>query len=77
MAIDNIIDNQKGVHMQIETFNFKKNDGWSVKSFPKLDSDNTLILSFSSPDFFNNTKPFDELKKSLSPGTICRMLNFW
>lgn len=50
--------------MILETFQFNsgsKDKGWSVKQFPDLDSENTLILIFSSPDFINHQEPINEL----------------
>ncbi|MBS0287805.1 MAG: FIST C-terminal domain-containing protein [Proteobacteria bacterium] len=50
--------------MKVETFHYKKVGGWSVKSFPPLDSENTLILAFCAPEFFNNCSPLQDLKKA-------------
>lgn len=47
--------------MELQTFHYKKNEGWSVASFPALDSENTLILLFASPSFIDDPKPFAEL----------------
>ncbi len=35
--------------MQIETFSFQPNRGWSVPVFPDLDSESTLVLAFGCP----------------------------
>ena len=35
--------------MQIETFSFLPNRGWSVPAFPDLDSESTLVLAFGCP----------------------------
>jgi hypothetical protein len=32
--------------MRAETFFFTKETGWSVPTFPELDSDSTLVLAF-------------------------------
>ncbi|GEM_PF-167690 len=47
--------------MELETFQFTKKQGWSVKNFPDLDSENTLILIFADPEFINDPSPIDEL----------------
>lgn len=49
--------------MELQTFQYKDNQGWSVKTFPSLDSDNTLILLFCSPDFINQPQIIRELAK--------------
>lgn len=51
--------------MKLETFKYIENSGWSIKDFPKdLDSENTLILTFFSSDFYDQLKPFEELKQA-------------
>lgn len=47
--------------MKIEKFIFSENSGWSVASFPALDSEETLVLVFSSADYFDNQAPIKEL----------------
>lgn len=49
--------------MILQTFQFIKSKGWSVKDFPDLDSENTLILMFSAPEFINEPGPIQELAK--------------
>lgn len=48
--------------MILQTFQYK-NGKWSVNSFPELDSENTLVLIFSSPSFIENPSPIKELAK--------------
>lgn len=55
--------------MQIETIQYQSHSGWS-NAFPELDSENTLVLNFFSPDFINNTVPFTELKKAYPKAII-------
>ncbi len=50
--------------MQLKIIQFNKSSGWSAKPSSALDSENTLILNFFSPEYINNTEPFRELKKS-------------
>jgi hypothetical protein len=49
--------------MKLETFQYIKDKGWSVKDFPQMDSDQTLILAFSSPGMINTSEAFTELAK--------------
>ena len=48
-------------NMELETFQYSKEKGWSVKHFPKLDSENTLILVFADPEFINNPLPLADI----------------
>lgn len=48
--------------MKLETFQFNDNK-WSIQEFPDLDSEDTLILIFSSPEYGNRLHPFQELVK--------------
>jgi hypothetical protein len=50
--------------MQLETFQYIKNNGWSVDKFPDLDSEQTLILIFAAPEFIHHIEPIQELYKS-------------
>ena len=56
--------------MQVETFNYTEGEGWSVSSFPLLDSSNTLILIFAAPNFIENPKPIAELIKAYPKAKI-------
>lgn len=56
--------------MKIETFNYTVEKGWSVSSFPKLDSSNTLILIFAAPQFIDHPKPIAELIKAYPQSKI-------
>lgn len=47
--------------MIIETIRYQKEKGWSKPEFPNLDSENTLILIFSAPEFFDDTAPIKTL----------------
>lgn len=49
--------------MQVETIQYTTKEGWSIKEFPKLDSDQTLILVFAAPEFLNNPEPIKELSR--------------
>lgn len=56
--------------MKLETFNFVEGKGWSIKPFPDLDSENTLVLAFSDPKFLNNLEPIHELSRHFSKSKI-------
>jgi hypothetical protein len=47
--------------MKLETFYYTKDKGWSIKSFPKMDSEQTLILAFAAPEIINDLSPLQEL----------------
>src|SRR5690348_10361830 len=48
--------------MELATF-FYRDGQWSVKSFPALDSENTLVLVFAAPSYADDPKPIAELAK--------------
>lgn len=47
--------------MKLETFTFMPEQGWSVKTFPPLDSANTLVVVFGASSFLDNPAPIQEL----------------
>ncbi|MDP1601686.1 MAG: FIST N-terminal domain-containing protein [Legionella sp.] len=47
--------------MEMESFQYIENTGWSVDRFPELDSPKTLVLIFASPIFKNHDEPIKEL----------------
>lgn len=49
--------------MELSTFYYTKKSGWSVKTFPELDSKDTLVLIFASPEFIENPAPIQEIAK--------------
>lgn len=50
--------------MKLKTFQFRgKEKEWSIEKFPDLDSENTLVLIFSAPEFISNPSPIIELSK--------------
>lgn len=48
--------------MEIETFQYRANQGWSKGFAPEMDSENTLILVFAAPSFIDSSEPLNELK---------------
>ncbi len=55
--------------MKLATFQFKDQQ-WTVKSFPKWDSPNTLILIFAAPQFADNPEPITTLTKAYPTAKI-------
>lgn len=49
--------------MQVETFFYNDDKGWSVPQFPALDSEHTLLIIFASEKFGNNSLPYEQLKE--------------
>jgi hypothetical protein len=47
--------------MELETFEFRPAIGWSVESFPSLDSENTLVLVFGGAGMIDDPAPIAEL----------------
>lgn len=48
--------------MELETIQYHNGKGWTVNLFPKLDSENTLIMVFGAPEFAKHQEPIKELK---------------
>lgn len=49
--------------MILKTLKFIKDKGWLPDTFPDLDSENTLIIIFSAPEYIQDAKPIKELAK--------------
>ncbi len=47
--------------MQLSTFSFQAGSGWSLPSFPSLDSPQTLVMVFAAPEYIDNPAPLAEL----------------
>ncbi len=47
--------------MELSSFSFDVDNGWSVESFPTLDSPQTLILVFGASEFVDTPKPLSDL----------------
>jgi hypothetical protein len=56
--------------MQVKTFHYKKNTGWSINQFPALDSKDTLVLAFCAPEYFDNPEPLIELRAAYPQSCI-------
>lgn len=49
--------------MNLQTFQYLQGKGWSIETFPNVDSENTLILVFAAPEFIDHPEPIQELAK--------------
>ena len=47
--------------MKLSTFSFEPASGWSLKEFPALDSEQTLVMVFASPDYLDQPEALWEL----------------
>lgn len=57
--------------MDLETFAYIKDQGWSVDEFPKIDSPNTLVIIFGAPEYIDNQAPIQQLLKAYPLAKIC------
>ncbi|MFO1257094.1 MAG: FIST N-terminal domain-containing protein [Gammaproteobacteria bacterium] len=48
--------------MKIYTLTYDKQNGWSEKNFPPVDSNNTLVIVFGSSKFINHAEPIAALR---------------
>jgi hypothetical protein len=47
--------------MKLSTFSFEPVDGWSVSAFPAMDSEQTLVMVFASPEYLEQPSALEEL----------------
>jgi hypothetical protein len=47
--------------MQIETFEYSRDRGWSVEDFPALDSEQTLVVLFGDREYLDDGEAIEEL----------------
>ncbi|KTD32322.1 FIST N domain protein [Legionella moravica] len=50
--------------MEIQSFQYIIGQGWSLDAFPDLDSEQTLVLVFASPELIHHRAPILELAKA-------------
>jgi hypothetical protein len=50
--------------MQVESFHFHPEGGWSVDEFPALDTEQTLVLVFGAPGFLGDSSAIDALVRA-------------
>lgn len=55
--------------MKVSTLNYTKEKGWSAP-FPELDSPQTLIMVFASPEYLSSPNPIKELKEKYPKSKI-------
>ncbi len=48
--------------MKLETFTYSRLAGWSIRPFPALDSENTLVIVFGASSFVDDPAPLRELE---------------
>ncbi|CAG1010879.1 Cyclic di-GMP phosphodiesterase CdpA [Phycisphaerales bacterium] len=58
------------VSARLETFNYRAGEGWSVPSFPALDSEQTLVLVFGARRFNEDDSPIRELCRAYPASKI-------
>ncbi len=56
--------------MKVETFSFHAATGWTVPSFPALDSPQTLVLVFGGTDFVDDPAPIAALAQAYPQATV-------
>jgi hypothetical protein len=54
----------------LETFTFDRKRGWSIKSFPKLNSDRTLVLVFGATSYLDDDAPLCDLQRAFPDSHI-------
>ena len=47
--------------MQLSTFAFANEGGWSVPAFPDLDSPQSLVVVFGAPEYIDAPAPLAQL----------------
>lgn len=47
--------------MELQSFQYRQGTGWSIPTFPDMDSENTLILIFAAPEFIEDPTAIKEL----------------
>jgi hypothetical protein len=50
--------------MQLETLTYDRKSGWSIRPFPALDSEQTLIAVFGAPAYREDSEPILELRRA-------------
>lgn len=57
--------------MELRTFSYSVDNQWDIQAFPKLDSENTLVLVFGSSGFIDNPEPIQQLANAYPQAQIC------
>lgn len=56
--------------MKLETFAYSEKSGWSVRSFPELDSESTLVLVFGGSKFLDAPEPIRKLAQAYPKAVV-------
>jgi len=56
--------------MEMQTFTFNRDTGWSRNEFPAVDSGKTLVLIFGASSFLKDTQPIEELVQAFPNSVI-------
>ncbi|KTC84858.1 FIST signal transduction protein [Legionella brunensis] len=56
--------------MELKAFQYLEESGWSVNSFPDLDSEQTLVLVFAAPEFSHLQESIQQLSASYKNSKI-------
>jgi hypothetical protein len=56
--------------MKVSAFCYEAGKGWSVETFPALDSERTLVLAFGAAEYFDDPAPIAELYGAYPASTI-------
>jgi hypothetical protein len=65
-----LITQQGILAMDMQTFTFNNDTGWSVKTFPAFDAENTLVLIFGASGFLENPVPVQDLARAFPASII-------
>ncbi|MBP6985641.1 MAG: hypothetical protein KBB83_03500, partial [Alphaproteobacteria bacterium] len=60
----------KRYEMQVETFSYSIQNGWSVPCFPDLNSPQTMVLIFAAPEIAKDCNPLKELSQHFNQSHI-------
>jgi len=56
--------------MKVSTFSHHFARGWSLETFPDLDSEQTLVVAFAAPEYFDAPSPLAELSEAYPASTL-------
>jgi hypothetical protein len=56
--------------MELHTFNYQTDIGWSVDQFPPLDSEDTLVIVFGAPEFIDNPDCLVEISRAYPSSAV-------
>ncbi|MGB5260738.1 MAG: FIST N-terminal domain-containing protein, partial [Gammaproteobacteria bacterium] len=56
--------------MEMQTFTFSNDSGWSVETFPAVDAEQTLVLIFGASGFLEDPGPVADLAQAFPSSII-------